>query len=182
MIIFSLLAGLPSSETFNLVSQNPDHAGLANIYPSSIVTTVINILLAGSGIAAFLFLLWGGFQWITSGGDKEALEKARRKVTNALVGLALVFGTYAILFMLSGLFGINVIRLPLQRIGTAIAPAGPGPIPAGNCACFNGGSLPSGSIAPASLNGPCFTCNSGAWGSPSYMPGDPQCPASVTCP
>jgi len=35
-------------------------------------------------------LVWGGIQWVTSGGDKENTQKARDRITHALVGVALI--------------------------------------------------------------------------------------------
>ena len=89
----------PTNETIGIVSQDPAHNGLRNIQPSGLVSTAINILLGGAGIAAFIYLLWGGFQWITSGGDKEALDKAKKRITHALIGLAVVFSAYALIFI-----------------------------------------------------------------------------------
>ena len=49
------------------------------------------------------FLVWGAFDWITSGGDKEAVGKARSKIINALVGMAVLAIAFAI-FSLAGQF------------------------------------------------------------------------------
>jgi hypothetical protein len=35
-------------------------------------------------------LIWGAFEWITSGGDKDAVGKARNRILNALIGLAVL--------------------------------------------------------------------------------------------
>jgi hypothetical protein len=91
-------------------------AGLNNIRPSNFVSAIINIFLGAAGVIAFIFLLWGGLQWILAGGDKEGTEKARKKITSALIGLAIVFSAYALLFIVRALFGIDVISLNLNRI------------------------------------------------------------------
>ena len=43
-----------------------------------------------AALAAFFYLILGGFQWITSGGDKAGTEAAREKITAAFIGLAIV--------------------------------------------------------------------------------------------
>ncbi len=91
---------------------------LGDITPSSYVTTAINLLLGAAGVGSFIFLLWGGVQWITAGSDKDAVEKARKKIINALIGLAVVFSAYAILFILRVLFNVDLIGFNIGPLGT----------------------------------------------------------------
>lgn len=60
-------------------------------------------------ILVLAFLIWGAFEWITSGGDKEAVGKARNRIINALIGLAVLAIAFA-LFQVAGQFlGFNVL-------------------------------------------------------------------------
>lgn len=43
-----------------------------------------------------VMLIWGAFEWITSGGDKEAVGKARGRIINALIGLAVLAVAFAL--------------------------------------------------------------------------------------
>lgn len=55
-------------------------------------------------------LIWGAFEWITSGGDKDAVAKARNRIISALIGLAVLAVTFA-LFQAAGQFlGFNVLN------------------------------------------------------------------------
>jgi hypothetical protein len=92
-------------------------ASLTSLRPSFYVTTAINILLGGAGVFSFLFLLMGGVQWITAGGDKDAVEKARKKVVNALTGLVVVFSAYAILYIIRVLFNVDLIQFTITNLG-----------------------------------------------------------------
>jgi hypothetical protein len=81
----------------------------------SFVALAIRLLLIGIAVSSFIFLLWGSLQWITSGGDKDGVEKAKRKITNALIGLFITFSLFAIFSLINVLFGINLagdISLP----------------------------------------------------------------------
>lgn len=62
-----------------------------------ILTFIIRLFFVLAGIAALLYLLLGAFTWITSGGDKERVEKARDKIQAAIVGVILVVIVVAIL-------------------------------------------------------------------------------------
>lgn len=100
------------------IRTNIRYNALANIKPSQYVTAAINLILGAAGVVAFIFLLWGGVQWILAGGDKEGTEKARKRITSALIGLAIVFSAYALIFIVQALFGISIISVNLSRIGT----------------------------------------------------------------
>src|SRR3989338_4768607 len=52
---------------------------------------VINsILLPLAGIIAMLFIIIGGYQYITSAGDEEAATKGKKTLSNAVIGLVVV--------------------------------------------------------------------------------------------
>jgi hypothetical protein len=63
-------------------------------------------------------LISGGIRWIASGGDKQSLEGARGTVTNAIIGLVVVFATYAIMQLITGFFGIDLFKLTIPSLGT----------------------------------------------------------------
>ena len=61
-----------------------------------ILTFFIRFFFAAAGLAALLYLLLGAFAWVTSGGSKENIEKARDKIQAAVVGVILVVVVLAI--------------------------------------------------------------------------------------
>lgn len=62
----------------------------------------------------FLFMmLIGGIAWMTAGGDKTAVESARSRVTNALIGLFIVFSVFAIAGVIHVLFGVDILNLDI---------------------------------------------------------------------
>lgn len=66
------------------------------------------------GIVIFLFfMVLGAIQWIISGGDKAALEGAKGKITNAIVGIIILFSIFAILKIVEDFFGIDILSLNL---------------------------------------------------------------------
>lgn len=62
---------------------------------------VVGILLA------LAFLILGGIEYITSGGEKGKTESARNKITAAVVGLILIAASFAILTLVLRVLGIN---------------------------------------------------------------------------
>jgi hypothetical protein len=55
-----------------------------------LIQWVINLLLALSGLIALLFLIIGGFWYITSAGNAETAEKGKTTVINAIIGLVII--------------------------------------------------------------------------------------------
>lgn len=83
---------------------------------STIIPSIINTALFIAFITALLFLIIGGVRWITSGGDKEATGKAKGTVTAALVGLAIVLGSWILINIVINFFGgtsgLNGLTIP----------------------------------------------------------------------
>ncbi len=67
----------------------------------------LNIFLAVAGLACLIYLLWGAFDWISSSGEKEKVQKAQSKITDAVIGMLLIFVVFAVFSLLAGdLLGI----------------------------------------------------------------------------
>lgn len=61
------------------------------------------------GVAFLIFLIWGGIEWLTAGGDKGRVETAQKMISNAVIGLAVLIGSYAIAYFIQGAFKINIL-------------------------------------------------------------------------
>lgn len=111
------MSRLLAQDTIDLTQGLGQYKALVDLKPSAYLRTAANLLFATAGIVSFFFLLWGGIQWVTAGGDKEGTEKARKKVTNALIGLAVTFSAYALLTIIATLFNTpNLLNLQLSPI------------------------------------------------------------------
>lgn len=75
----------------------------------TLIAGVVKFALIIAAILVFVYLIWGGIQWILSGGDKSKTQEARDRITAALVGLAIVASAWAIMYLIQHFFGINVL-------------------------------------------------------------------------
>lgn len=75
----------------------------------SLLSAVVGALLIIAALLAFFFLILGGIQWITSGGDKAGMEAARNKITHAVVGLVIVGAAWAIMILIQNFLGVTII-------------------------------------------------------------------------
>lgn len=80
----------------------PDINGIGDIW--LVVAAVLEMLLRVAAIAAVVFVIWGGVQYITSQGQSEKTVQARKTITNALIGLVLAVGSAALVSFIAGRF------------------------------------------------------------------------------
>lgn len=95
---------------------NPAIPGLGSdpvAFLNKFLSALISLGLVAGGVIFLFMLILGGIQWITSGGDKVANEDARRRVTNALIGVFLLFSLYGILNLVGCFFGIDFLSISI---------------------------------------------------------------------
>lgn len=92
---------LPNCNNLNGVSCRTDTS------VTGLITTVINWLLALAGLVAVLFLIIGGFWYITSAGNEETAEKGKNTVINALIGIVIIVLSYVIVQVIANLVSNN---------------------------------------------------------------------------
>ncbi len=93
----------------NVTIPQPTNAKIFGSSMGQIISALVGTLLVLSALAAFFFLIMGGLQWITSGGDKAGMEAARNKITHAIVGLIIVGAAWAMMLLIQGFLGVNII-------------------------------------------------------------------------
>lgn len=86
------------------------------IAAGKLISTVISGGFMVAFLTAFLFVMTGGFYWITSGGDKNNLEHARNKITHAIIGLIVVASTWAIAVIVGKFVGLDIGHLPIPSV------------------------------------------------------------------
>lgn len=75
---------------------------------TDIISFAIRGLLVIGGLLALLNLLLGGISWISSGGNKEAVEKAREKIQASIIGMVVLFAVVAIVVLIENVFNIGL--------------------------------------------------------------------------
>ena len=101
--IDDLFGGISPPAAMNVGGSDPV-AGLGKF-----IAFGINMFILVAGMFLILYLLMGAFDWIVSGGDKEKIQKAQNKITNALIGMLLIFVVLTVFSLLAGnILGIVV--------------------------------------------------------------------------
>lgn len=70
---------------------------------NGLIKTVINWMLGVAFGIAVLFLIIGGFWYITSAGNEETAEKGKNTAVNAIIGIVIIILSYVIVNVVSNL-------------------------------------------------------------------------------
>lgn len=62
----------------------------------SIIGRVITMVLELLGAIFLILAIYGGYNWMTARGNEDMVEKAKKTITNAIIGLIIVLAAYAI--------------------------------------------------------------------------------------
>lgn len=76
-----------------------DGAAQTQSFIKSIITTLVGI----AGAVAVVFMVIGGFHYITSSGHPEKLDKAKKTLLYSGVGLVIVLAAYTIVDFVAGI-------------------------------------------------------------------------------
>jgi hypothetical protein len=71
---------------------------------SNIISTGLNLAMVVAVIACLLMLILGGFNWITSEGDKQKVASARNRILFSVIGLIVVFASFMIINIIYAFF------------------------------------------------------------------------------
>lgn len=72
-----------------------------------LISKALRMVMVIGALLVFMYLIWGGMEWITSGGDKGKTESARNKITAAIVGLIVLAASWAILMLVLSFIGVD---------------------------------------------------------------------------
>ena len=90
-------------------SVDPTDLGLG-AFPNlgALVTLVLPTIMWIAGMLLFGYLIMGGFKYLMSGGDDKAIMEGKKIITNAFLGMLIVFTSFWALRLVESLLGINV--------------------------------------------------------------------------
>lgn len=72
----------------------------------SLIGRIVSAMLGLSGALALAMFVWGGFQWLISGGDPSRVTKGKETLYWATIGLVVIFSSYTLVqFLIRALAG-----------------------------------------------------------------------------
>ena len=73
---------------------------------------IVQIIYIVAGLVVVFMFIIGAVQWILSGGEKEKVEEARKRITSAIIGIILLALAAVILAILGGILGFQFFGPP----------------------------------------------------------------------
>jgi len=73
-----------------------DQAGVATGDETKLIQNVTNWVLGITGAVAVLFIIYGGFRYITASGNQTNMEAAKNILIKAIIGLVIVLVAYVL--------------------------------------------------------------------------------------
>jgi cytochrome bd-type quinol oxidase subunit 2 len=88
----------------------PDLADKGASTLEQIFSNVVGVFTIVAGLLFIIYFILGGLNWITAGGKPDKVEKAKKMMTDAAIGMIAVTASYAVIFILGQILGINILQ------------------------------------------------------------------------
>ena len=86
-----------------------------------LVNDIVTVILGSVGALALAMFVYGGMLWMTSAGNQQRVQKGKETLIWAVLGLAIIFASYAILnAVLSALSGNQLDEAALRGLSNMV--------------------------------------------------------------
>lgn len=115
---------LQTTPTVLDIESHKEEISLMNEFGPSF-ESLLRALIFVAALAAFGYMVWGAVDWIMSQGDSGKVESARKKITHAMIGLALLAAMVVIFSFVQYALGMDML-FNLHPTPAALPPVLPG--------------------------------------------------------
>jgi len=95
MLALVAMPALAQNLDNNFLSNFQGNSGIGDAGIGEVVGKIVKAALTILGLVALVIFIIAGFQWMTSGGDKEKIQGAQKLMGAAVVGLVIIILAYA---------------------------------------------------------------------------------------
>lgn len=81
-----------------------------------VIAFAINIAFGIAGLVAVIYLIIGGFKYVTSGGNPDTVELAKGTILNAIIGLIVILIAFLIVQFILRAIGVSGTLIPGVRM------------------------------------------------------------------
>ncbi len=79
-----------------LLNKSAGQAGVQQDSPDVLVGTLINTFLTTVGLIFLMLMIYAGYLWMTARGEESQVDKAKKIISNSVIGIVVVLSAYAI--------------------------------------------------------------------------------------
>ncbi len=95
-----VLQSVPGQATFAF--------GTGDLTIGGILRAIVTLALEIAGVIAIAFVVYGGYLYMTAGGNEDRTEQGKRVLTNAIIGLAIIILSWVILVVIVNAIDGNI--------------------------------------------------------------------------
>lgn len=106
MNIQELVLTIPGAS--NLPTQIPVPTGVQTYSISSLLSFGATAAIVFAIVLSLIFLILGGIDLITGGGEKQKIQNGKQKLIYAVIGLIVVLLSFLIITVVGDLFGVQL--------------------------------------------------------------------------
>ncbi len=109
--IMLLAQGKPLGGTLEGIpgAYNPDLSDQGTGALTKIFSNTLGVFTIVAGLMFILNFILGGLSWLTASGKSDQVEKAKKKMTDAAIGLIIVVAAYSIAFIIGEILGFKIL-------------------------------------------------------------------------
>jgi len=98
--------------TFNGIGPLGNTAGFSPSQQfTNIISNIVGVLTVTAGIWFVFQMIIGAINWVSAGSDKQSLDNARKRLTNAIIGLTIVISAYTLIGIIGLFLGFDILGL-----------------------------------------------------------------------
>lgn len=91
---------------------DPSNPGIIN----DLISGIVSIMTVIAAVWLIFQIITGGYAWMSAGGDKVAIENARKKIMNGVIGLTIVISAIFLIDLVGDFLGFTYILNPAELI------------------------------------------------------------------
>ena len=76
---------------------------------TSLISSIVGIITVGAALWFLTQIFVAGINWLSSGGDKNAIAQAQSRMVNAIIGLVIVVFAVAFVSLAGAILGIDIL-------------------------------------------------------------------------
>ena len=104
----SVISVNTTSEIIEGLEMIEEPLGLPSMDIRTIIANIIRVALSLVGIILVVIIMYGGFLYMTAGGNEEQIGRAKDILKNAVIGLAIILSAYAIVLFIMKMLGVGI--------------------------------------------------------------------------
>ncbi|MFC1599933.1 hypothetical protein ACFL3T_02810 [Patescibacteria group bacterium] len=96
LLIFTALGGVASAQLINTSDVPQNIQGGGGDF-RAIILNIVNFFLGFLGLIAVIMVIYGGITYVTAAGNQESIDKGKKVIMYAVIGIVIVLISFALI-------------------------------------------------------------------------------------